>query len=225
MNRPATWALIRGIVTVSLTLGCALLIGLPTLQRVLQNRRVEARVFQPIPEGREHPPLRNVSGSSSAELTIIEFRDYTCGFCAAAKPILDSIVGESNGRVAVSVRHLPVRSRPGALSAAIAAECSARQSRLAEYADLLWANRSQLDSIDFVQAASVVGISNTPAFANCLEVGSSAWAQLVDDSTVAEHFKVQGTPTFIVGRTIVNGLPTDHKRFRLEVSRALAGKQ
>lgn len=215
---------VRGLLTIALTAAFFTLVVVPTIQRVAHNREVEARVYRQLPEGKANLITRNIIGSRNAQLMIIEFRDYLCTFCALAQPLIDSIVDESRGRIAVAVRHLPIRSREESISAAIAAECAAEQSRFEEYASQLWENQANLRSLDWQQIAATSGVADDAQFAECLRAGSSAWLRLAEDSTDAERLNVQGTPTYIIGRTLVSGLPRDRSRFRREVARALSAE-
>jgi hypothetical protein len=63
----------------------------------------------------------------TAQVTIIEYSDFECTFCAKYHPTLQKIVGESNGNIAWVYRHFPLTQiHPHAMERAIASECVAK---------------------------------------------------------------------------------------------------
>lgn len=64
------------------------------------------------------PPL----GNPGAPVTIVEFSDFTCPYCALARPALETFVKARAGRVKLFFKPFPIASHPGALDAALAGE-------------------------------------------------------------------------------------------------------
>ena len=64
-----------------------------------------------------------VQGDENAPVTIVEFTDYECPFCARFHPTMDQIVDEYGGRVAWVYRHFPLPSHPKAEPLARGSEC------------------------------------------------------------------------------------------------------
>ena len=70
-------------------------------------------------------PEDHVYGSVDAPVTVLEFGDYECPYCAAAAPVLRRLAEESAGQVRLVFRNFPLADRhPYALTAALAAEAA-----------------------------------------------------------------------------------------------------
>jgi len=67
-----------------------------------------------------------VYGNSDAKITVVEFSDLECSFCARLHPTLKRLVDESNGTVNWEYRHLPLPNHVNARTGAIASECVAK---------------------------------------------------------------------------------------------------
>lgn len=88
-------------------------------------------------------PNEHVLGDiSKAQVTIIEYSDFECPYCAKFHPTLEKIVSESNGNIAWVYRNFPlVQIHQHAMERAIAAECVAKikgNDAFWKYADLLF---------------------------------------------------------------------------------------
>ena len=107
-----------------------------------------------------------VRGNEKAEITIIEYADFSCHFCAQYHPTLQRIVGESEGRIRWVYRHLPIFNR----EAAVASSCVARlggDELFWKYADMLYVNTDKF-SADFYRAgATELGIDGE-SYDKCL---------------------------------------------------------
>ena len=68
----------------------------------------------------------HVLGNPGAAVTVLEYGDYECPYCAAAAPVLRDLVSSSGGRVRLVFRNFPLfEVHPHALTAALAAESTA----------------------------------------------------------------------------------------------------
>lgn len=94
----------------------------------------------------EVPPIDStdhIKGDpSTAQITIIEYSDFECPFCARFHPVLEKIVAESNGSIAWVYRQFPlVQIHQNAMERTVASECVAKlkgNDAFWEYADLLF---------------------------------------------------------------------------------------
>ena len=72
----------------------------------------------------------HVLGNPDAPVTLLEYGDYECPYCAAAAPVLRQVVTESDGQVRLVFRNFPLAVvHPFALTAALAAEAAGRAGR------------------------------------------------------------------------------------------------
>ena len=72
----------------------------------------------------------HVRGPVAAPVTIVEYGDYECPYCAAAAPVLAAVLKARAGRVRLVFRNFPLPDvHPYALTAALAAEAAAALAR------------------------------------------------------------------------------------------------
>jgi len=149
-----------------------------------------------------------VKGDSDAPITIVEFSDFQCPFCARwwqnTLPQLEENY-ISKGTVKLVYRDFPLDSiHPNARPAHIAAECADEQGQFWPYHDALFRDQSQWNRIEsslltekFTQMASDLGLK-TNNFESCLS-STSISQEVNKDYTEARGYGATGTPTFFVG--------------------------
>ncbi len=141
-------------------------------------------------------------GPDDATVTIVEFTDYQCPFCAqhvsTTYPALKELYER---KVRYVVRNFPVSSLPPlAPKAAEAAECAHDAGAFWEYPAQLFANPAALDVESLKRYAAELGLAPEP-FAECLDSGRKADV-VREDLQDGLRYGVQGTPWFFV-----NGQP------------------
>jgi protein-disulfide isomerase len=141
----------------------------------------------------------HVLGNPGAAVTLLEYGDYECPYCAAAAPVLRHVVEDSDGHVRLVFRNFPIADRhPYALTAALAAEAAGAQGAFWEMHELLFARQDRLDDAALRAYAAELGLDGG------LVVGEPA--QVFGDKIEADFAAglaagVGGTPTvFIDGR-------------------------
>jgi cyclophilin family peptidyl-prolyl cis-trans isomerase/protein-disulfide isomerase len=85
----------------------------------------------------------HISGPESAKITIIEYSDFQCPFCAQTAPVLSELEDVHSGDVRVVFRHFPLSSHDKAQLSAQAAEAAAQQGAFWEMHDLLFASQAE----------------------------------------------------------------------------------
>jgi protein-disulfide isomerase len=149
-----------------------------------------------------------VRGSAEAPLTMVEFSDYHCPFCARyAKEVFPQIQRDfvDTGRLRYVFVNFPIdQLHPRAARVHEAAACAADQGRFWEMHERLFANVSATqDPADLPGHAQAVGLDVT-AFQACLDQGRHAETvrrQVAD----AAQLGIRGTPTFVVGTLASDG--------------------
>jgi protein-disulfide isomerase len=132
-------------------------------------------------------------------VTVVEYGDYECPFCAAAAPVLRQLVEESAGQVRLVFRNFPLADlHPYALTAALAAEAAGAQGAFWPMHDLLFQRQDRLDDAALKGYAEGLGLDGSRVV---------RWpAQPFGDKVEADFAAglaagVGGTPTlFIDGR-------------------------
>lgn len=94
-----------------------------------------------------------VLGSEKARITILEYSDFQCPYCAQAAPVMEKIVKNFPGEVRFVFRHFPLNIHDKSIISAQAAEAAGLQGKFWEMHDLLFAKQatwSTLAATDFV---------------------------------------------------------------------------
>ena len=104
----------------------------------------------------------HIRGNPEAKVSIIEFSDFECPFCARLHPTLKRIV-EENADVRWVYRHFPLSSiHSRAQRAAAASECIAKlggNEAFWSFADVLFENQRRLGDALYTEEAGKLGIS------------------------------------------------------------------
>jgi len=157
-------------------------------------------------------------GNANATITLVEFSDYECGFCARhvreTIPLIERDYVAS-GKVKYVFRNFPVESsHKQAFKAHEAASCAAEQGRFWPMHDRLFGNQGMLTPAHLPAHASALGL-DAQRFQRCLAGGSSA-VQIRKDMAEGRQAGVTGTPAFFIGVTTPNS-PT------VKVARTIIG--
>jgi protein-disulfide isomerase len=148
-------------------------------------------------------------GSNNAPVTIIEFSDFQCPFCAravigaqAAMPQVEEKYIKT-GKVKLVFRDYPLPFHENAQKAAEASECAYEQNKFWEYHDKLFTNQEKLAVTDLKKYAADLGL-NAAKFNSCLDSGKMA-DEVKKDFADGQKAGVDGTPTFFVNGTKIVG--------------------
>ena len=149
-----------------------------------------------------------IIGNPNASITIIEFSDFQCPFCAKFHiQTLPAIMNEyiNDGKVKLVFRDFPIQSiHPNALPASVAAECANEQGKFKEMYDVLFVNQKEWNNqklddviITFTQYASEMGLEERE-FNSCLK-NEKYIEEIQKDLEDGKTYGVSGTPQFFVG--------------------------
>ncbi|MDO5723106.1 MAG: thioredoxin domain-containing protein [Flaviflexus sp.] len=159
-------------------------------------------------------------GDVDADIVIVEYADYRCGYCAlwatTVKPALAEHIAD--GRVRLEFRDMPVLGEES-VTAAIAARAAGEQGKFAEYQDALFSRTAEaattggghpsFDEDSLVEVATEVGVADLAAFREALgseEIRSDVLALREHNAALG----ISGTPFFIIYDGFLSGfLPAE----------------
>jgi protein-disulfide isomerase len=148
-------------------------------------------------------------GAASAPVTVVEFSDFQCPYCAQAAETVHRLKKDYEGRIRFVFRHFPLPFHPNAQAAAQAAFAAQEQGKFWEYHDLLFGNQDALGPEALLVYARKVGL-DVDAFRSA--AGSESAAQHVSaDMRLGESVQVQGTPTMFIDKKRVED-PLDYDK-------------
>ena len=197
------WAIIFGIVLVGGSTTAFLTMGQNNSVKNSDNpNQIIAKLIQPI--------VQNASalGTNKAKITLIEFGDYQCQYCARFhRETKDLIVTNyvNTGMINFLFKDLILNDIPSdkaSTMAAIGSYCAAEQGKYWQYYDEVYTN-SKGENTGWVtknslrQFAVYAGITDIKKFTTCLD--SQKYENLVAiNDNLARSIGLTSTPTFIL---------------------------
>ncbi len=141
----------------------------------------------------------HVRGNKNAKITLIEYSDFECPFCARFLPSVEQALKEYPNDVRLVYRHFPLGFHQQARPAANASECAAEQGKFWEYHDELFVQQSSLSSDNiYTSIAKSLGL-NVNKFNECFK-SNKYDKDVADDISSGTLAGVGGTPhTILVG--------------------------
>jgi len=148
----------------------------------------------------------HIRGNKNAPVTIVEFSDYQCPYCANFHSTMQEVMKAYPTQVRWVFKQFPLSFHPYAQKAAEAAECASDQNKFWEYTDMIYANQASLSDAYLTTAATNLKL-DVKKFSSCLSSGKYT-AKVKADQTYGQSLGVQGTPgSFINGVTIPGAVP------------------
>ncbi|MGH9382045.1 MAG: thioredoxin domain-containing protein [Thermoanaerobaculia bacterium] len=144
-------------------------------------------------------------GPENAPVTVVEFSDFQCPFCARVLPTVDQVRETYGENVRIVFRQFPLRSiHPQAQKAAEASLCAQDQGKFWELHDAMFADQSKLAVADLKATAASIELK-AEAFNECLDSGEYA-DEVQADLDAGAALGVSGTPAlFVNGRPLPGG--------------------
>src|SRR5262245_21642691 len=141
-------------------------------------------------------------GPEDAELTLVEFGDYQCPYCANFHPFVKEIMNRYPKQVRLEFRHFPLISiHPNSLAASKAAEAAGEQGHYWEMHDALfeyqtdWATKPDPKPV-FAAIANRIGINGT-ILVQTME-SPRIQERILKDVEQGDKGGVQAVPTFFI---------------------------
>ena len=154
-------------------------------------------------------------GSTDAPVTIVEFSDFQCPYCARGARTVQQIYEKYGDDVRFIFAHYPLPNHDWARPAAIAAECAADQDEDAFWAlhDAYFENQRALSTDNLIAqsrtylADSGLDLDTWQACAAdaSTEAHQAAAAIVQQTEALGRQFGVTGTPAFFVNGHFVSG--------------------
>ncbi|MCX6545962.1 MAG: thioredoxin domain-containing protein [Acidobacteria bacterium] len=217
--------------------------GEEMLKELRRIRQALERLTQPEPapkappadqHGKLTPVLGPVMGKPDAPLTLVEFTDLQCPYCNRFTTTTFEQIKKQyidTGLVRFVSRDFPLDFHPQAMPAARAARCAADQGKFWEMRMSLLRNASRLSPAFITTAATELKL-DMRAFAACAS-STLHDAEIEADMAAGRSLGIEGTPTFLLGRTtgdtldgvlIIGSLPFDAFDTRIKALLAPAGQ-
>jgi protein-disulfide isomerase len=141
-----------------------------------------------------------VRGPSSAPITIVEFADFECPFCAIVAPQIEKTIdARPKGEVRYVFKFFPLSGHAHGELTARAGVAAQNQGKFWEMHDKMFANREHLEQSDLDAYAKELGL-NLPKFHADMQ-SQATTDRIAKDKKLGETLELRGTPTiYINGR-------------------------
>lgn len=165
----------------------------------------------------------------NCEITIVEYSEFECPFCARVLPDVKKVLTEFKGKIRWTVRDFPLSFHARARPAAVAAKCAAKQGKYWEMYHKLFENQRKLSDADLEAHAKEVGVFNDK-YKKCVANPKEVAAIIDENIKTGGELGVTGTPAFFInGRKLSGALPySEFKRVideeMLDIEKAKAKK-
>lgn len=164
-----------------------------------ERQRAEKEAVSEIPEGLyDHAPW---AGDEDAEITVVEFFDYNCGYC---KRVINDVnqLAEDPDSIKVVFRELPILSESSEEIARFALAAH-KQGKYVEMHTSLMKHKGRIDAEAMAKYATEIGL-------DIAQLKEDAQSQdvldmLAENMNFARDLQVRGTPFFLVGKRKVPG--------------------
>ena len=155
-------------------------------------------------------PIREVvaakgpaKGPANATVTIVEFSEFQCPFCARVNPAFAQVMETYGDKVRIVFRQFPLDFHQHAQKAAEASLCAADQGKFWELHDAMFANQNAL-AVEQIKAKAVELGLDAAKFNACVDSGEKA-PVVAQDKRDGEAAGVTGTPGMFINGRFVNG--------------------
>lgn len=158
-------------------------------------------------------PTSHIEGQGKDGITLVEYGDYECPYCADYSTVVKQVAAEYNSEIYFQFRNLPLSQiHPNAFAAARAAEAAALQGKFWPMHDELYANQS-----DWVNSSNPVSIFE--GYAKTLGLNISQYNSAYNGSEVNNEINADiavfdktgqemATPTFFLDGTKITPVLT-----------------
>lgn len=146
-----------------------------------------------------------IKGGAGARVTIVEFSDFECPFCAKGKDVVNEIHEKYGDKVKIAFKHFPLPFHKRARAAANATMCVHEQNKGAFWKmhDTLFDNQQELDDAGLEKHALKIGV-DVNIFKDCMKSGRYL-SKIDRDIAEGKSVGVKSTPTFFVNGRIISG--------------------
>ncbi|WP_348763264.1 DsbA family protein [Hyphomonas atlantica] len=147
-------------------------------------------------------------GPADAEITVVEFFDYRCGWCKRSTDWIQALPKEYDGNVRVVFKELPIF---GGISetASLAALAAGKQDKYLEFHLALMdiKNNNDLTEAKLDEVAEDVGMNVQKMRADMKSMDIQR--KLADSKQLARTLGVEATPSFFIGNEFIEGANRD----------------
>tara|TARA_R110002072_G_scaffold4504_12_gene31345 strand:- start:831 stop:1643 length:813 start_codon:yes stop_codon:yes gene_type:complete len=161
-----------------------------------------------------------VGGNPKGDVTVVEFFDYRCGVCKRIHPIVEQLV-KSDPNIRRVYKEWPILG-PNSVLASRAAIASRKQGKYLAFHQVMMKANSAFGESAIMAMAESVGLDTARLRRDMRSPETDAL--LRENYALAQKLKLNGTPSFAIGDTLLRG-GRDLESLRAIVAEARAAKR
>lgn len=144
-------------------------------------------------------------GNKDAKVTIVEYSDFQCPFCAKGTKVVEDIQKKYGSKVKIAFKHFPLPFHNQARLASEASLCANEQNSnlFWKMHDAMFADQTKLDRQNLIETAKKVGVKED-AFVKCLDAKKYA-GNVEADVVQGQDLAIKSTPTFFINGKLLMG--------------------
>lgn len=146
-------------------------------------------------------PQSPVAGNPKGDVTLVEFFDYRCPYCKQVEPSLEKLIADDH-KLRFVYKEFPVLG-PDSVTAAHAALAARRQGKYDAFHRAMMSTTGHIDEAVIFKVAASVGLDVDKLKQDMKSPDIEK--QLKANLDLGTQLDLSGTPSFIVGDTIVPG--------------------
>src|SRR5919197_5207918 len=164
-----------------------------------RRKSAKIKLTMPVSESRDH-----IQGPANAPVTLLEYGDYECPYCAQAYIIIKEVQERLGSKLRFVFRNFPVtKVRPHTYETALAAEAAGAQGKFWDMYDYLFKHGRWITNDDLRQSAAKLGLGLDRFDRDFLDRRYSS--HIDEDIQSAKSSGVKSTPTFFINGDRYNG--------------------
>jgi protein-disulfide isomerase len=168
------------------------------------------------------PGKSSILGNKNAPVTITEFSDFQCPFCARFYSVIKDVLAAYPDKVRVVIKNFPLPFHPNARPAAKLAMAANEQGKFQGMMEALLANGGDVSDAKVKEYAQSLGLDYNKLMADYKGKDAQWEKQIQDDMQLGSNVDVRGTPTFYLNGRKTNS--RDINSFKGQIDPILAGK-
>lgn len=165
-------------------------------------------------------PTSPVLGNPKGDVTIVEFFDYSCGYCKMAQPIIEEIL-KTDKNVRFIAKEFPILGE-GSVLGSRAALASVKQKKYEKFHNALMGFRGPINDHAITEVAQRIGLDAGQLKRDMND--KSIDDIIATNRKLGNDMGVRGTPMFIIGDTVSPGA-MDAEAIKKAIADARAAKK
>jgi protein-disulfide isomerase len=165
-------------------------------------------------------PASWVGGNPDGDITVVEFMDYRCGYCKKAFQEVSELI-ESDGNIRFIVKEFPILGPQSELASrfAVAVLQTDGAETYEKAHNALMVMKGDVTDASLAALAAEVGVKDMATVVARMSA-PDVTAVIEANRALAQRLDVNGTPTFVIDKTLVRGyVPLDAMRQIVEDQR------